>query len=289
MLRWILPGVVCLTISAPAHAAVESWRASGTVNSLQGTPSLLPIAAAVGDDFVIRFSYDGTAADTAPSPDQGSYPILSLAVSIASNQLEWVGPGGGEGHVAIQANTIGQNLWGVSGCLLPCSDPMIDQARLNLFFPPNTIQSDALTGPPDPSGASVQFGLFSRDFPAPEEAFVIAPLDSIVACEPEVCGDGAVGCDEQCDDGNTLAEDGCSATCTCEPEVCGDGVVGCTEQCDDGNTLDGDQCSSQCIPVPEPGQLLLVLVGSLVLGARRRYERRGGAGSRARAREPSRE
>jgi len=156
-----------------------------------------------------------------------------------------------------------------------CSDPMIDEARLNLFFPPNTILSDMLTSPPDPSGANVQFGLFSRDLPAPEEAFVIATLDSIVSCEPEVCGDSVVGCSEQCDDGNTLSDDGCSPTCTCEPEVCGDGVVGCSELCDDGNTLDGDACSSQCIPVPEPGQLLLAVAGGLVLAARRRYGCRG--------------
>jgi len=276
MVRWISLGLVGLMLSAPARAAVESWRASGTVSSLQGTTSLLPLPAAVGDDFVLRFSYEGTAADTLPgSPNQGNYPVLSLAVSIEGNELEWVGPGVGEGHIGIQANTIDPNLWGISGCLLDCSDPMIDEARLNLFFPPNTILSDMLTSPPDPSGANVQFGLFSRDLPAPEEAFVIATLDSIVSCEPEVCGDGVVGCSEQCDDGNTLSDDGCSPTCTCEPEVCGDGVVGCSELCDDGNTLDGDACSSQCIPVPEPGQLLLAVAGGLVLAARRRYGCRG--------------
>ncbi len=253
MLRWIALGLVGLTLATPAGAAVESWRASGMVSSVQGTPSLLPLPAAVGDDFVIRFSYEGTAADTLPNPDQASYPILSLSVSIAGNELEWVGPGLGEGHIGIQANSIDPNLWGVSGCLLPCSDPMLDEARLNLFFPVNTILSDALTSPPDPSSANVQFGLFSHDQGAPEEAFVIATLDSLVSCEPEVCGDGAVGCDETCDDGNTHDGDGCSATCTCETEICGDGILGCTEQCDDGNTLDGDTCSSECVPVPRAG------------------------------------
>jgi|GEM_PF-1611076 len=31
------------------------------------------------------------------------------------------------------------------------------------------------------------------------------------------CGDGAVGCDEQCDDGNNTNGDGCSSVCTTEP------------------------------------------------------------------------
>src|SRR5512134_524439 len=107
MVRWISLCLVGLTLSAPARAAVESWRASGTVSSLQGTTSLLPLPAAVGDDFVLRFSYEGTAADTIPGlPNQGSYPILSLVVSIAGNELEWVGPGGGQGHIGIQANSV---------------------------------------------------------------------------------------------------------------------------------------------------------------------------------------
>jgi cysteine-rich repeat protein len=64
-----------------------------------------------------------------------------------------------------------------------------------------------------------------------------------------VCGDGVVDSGEQCDDGNTVSGDGCSATCTIEqaPQpVCGNGVVEGTEQCDDGNTTSGDGCSSTC-------------------------------------------
>lgn len=63
-----------------------------------------------------------------------------------------------------------------------------------------------------------------------------------------VCGDGTKDSGEQCDDGNTAAGDGCSATCTTETSdpVCGNGDVEGSEECDDGNTADGDGCSATC-------------------------------------------
>lgn len=64
-----------------------------------------------------------------------------------------------------------------------------------------------------------------------------------------VCGDGHLDSGEQCDDGNNVSGDGCSATCTIEqaPQpVCGNGAVETGEQCDDGNTTSGDGCSSMC-------------------------------------------
>ena len=69
----------------------------------------------------------------------------------------------------------------------------------------------------------------------------------------------------QCDDGNTVSGDGCSATCQveagwqcsggnpfeadlCKNILCGDGIpsVG-PRDCDDGNTVGGDGCTSNCI------------------------------------------
>ena len=96
--------------------------------------------------------------------------------------------------------------------------------------------------------------------------------------ENGVCGDGFVGREEACDDGNRISGDGCSDSCKLEPAVCGDGrrdpgegcddannsndddcVEGChlaacgdghvrqfVEQCDDGNQVDGDGCSKDC-------------------------------------------
>src|SRR5712692_1024470 len=72
------------------------------------------------------------------------------------------------------------------------------------------------------------------------------------------CSDGIVQPNEQCDDGNFVSGDGCSAfcatehgyTCTGEPSACtttcGDGLVANVEACDDGNTVDGDGCSATC-------------------------------------------
>ncbi len=65
------------------------------------------------------------------------------------------------------------------------------------------------------------------------------------SCRLEVCGNRILDPGEQCDDGNTVSGDGCSATCQREPR-CGDGVVDPGEQCDDGNTVSGDGCSSSC-------------------------------------------
>jgi cysteine-rich repeat protein len=60
-----------------------------------------------------------------------------------------------------------------------------------------------------------------------------------------MCGDGVLDEGEACDDGNNVNGDGCSASCTIEA-YCGDGVLDIGESCDDGNNIDGDGCSSEC-------------------------------------------
>ncbi len=64
-------------------------------------------------------------------------------------------------------------------------------------------------------------------------------------CTLEACGNGTVEAGEECDDGNTDDCDGCSATC--QDEACGNGRVECTEECDDGNNTSGDGCSDTCV------------------------------------------
>lgn len=70
------------------------------------------------------------------------------------------------------------------------------------------------------------------------------------------CGDGIPTPAEECDDGNTTDEDGCSAQC--RVEGCGDGVLQTSfgEECDDGNDVDDDACSNTCtLPGCGDGQL----------------------------------
>ncbi|MEN9581886.1 MAG: hypothetical protein RJA70_4895 [Pseudomonadota bacterium] len=70
------------------------------------------------------------------------------------------------------------------------------------------------------------------------------------------CGNGVVEAPETCDDGNTVALDGCNATC--KLEICGDGIKnnGTAEECEDGNTNDDDLCGNDCkFPVCGDGQV----------------------------------
>jgi cysteine-rich repeat protein len=82
-----------------------------------------------------------------------------------------------------------------------------------------------------------------------------ASRDAGVLCAPSekreipVCGDGKLDEGEECDDGNNVDGDGCSAECTIEP-FCGDGNLDPGEECDDGNNEDGDGCSANCTVEP---------------------------------------
>jgi cysteine-rich repeat protein len=61
------------------------------------------------------------------------------------------------------------------------------------------------------------------------------------------CGDGFVGREEACDDGNRVSGDGCDDSCRIEPPYCGDGRVDEGEDCDDANALDDDACREGCV------------------------------------------
>jgi cysteine-rich repeat protein len=68
---------------------------------------------------------------------------------------------------------------------------------------------------------------------------------------PPVCGNGRLDAGEECDDGNQIGGDGCSATCANE-NPCGNGTIDAGEQCDDGNRTDGDGCDATCLLEPGP-------------------------------------
>lgn len=64
--------------------------------------------------------------------------------------------------------------------------------------------------------------------------------------ESGACGDGFVGREEACDDGNRISGDGCSDGCRSEPASCGDGRTTPGEDCDDANDLESDGCLNDC-------------------------------------------
>ncbi len=64
-----------------------------------------------------------------------------------------------------------------------------------------------------------------------------------------ICGNGILEEGEECEDGNNVDGDGCSAECEIEEEAprCGDGIINQeNETCDDNNLINNDGCSSTC-------------------------------------------
>jgi len=80
------------------------------------------------------------------------------------------------------------------------------------------------------------YGMFVLNNGGSCEGLAPAPLN---------CGDGTLDSDEECDDDNTAAGDGCDERCKIEP-FCGDGNVDPDEDCDDANTIDTDGCLHTC-------------------------------------------
>ncbi|HZP43808.1 MAG TPA: M12 family metallo-peptidase, partial [Candidatus Binatia bacterium] len=72
------------------------------------------------------------------------------------------------------------------------------------------------------------------------------------------CGDGVVEGDEECDDGNMVGGDGCSADC----RLCGNGLLDAGEECDDGNESYDDGCTPSCRL--EPCKILPATPGATV-------------------------
>lgn len=66
------------------------------------------------------------------------------------------------------------------------------------------------------------------------------------SCKLNVCGDGAIGGTELCDDGNDINTDACNNSCT--TATCGDGILQGAEICDDGNQSNTDGCLNTCVP-----------------------------------------
>jgi cysteine-rich repeat protein len=67
-------------------------------------------------------------------------------------------------------------------------------------------------------------------------------------CSSPLCGDGITDTahGEECDDGADNADTADHCRTTCLQPACGDGIVDTGEECDDGNTVDDDGCSASC-------------------------------------------
>ncbi len=136
-------------------------------------------------------------------------------------------------------------------CLIGCVDPSVTQCSDGRVCPQGLTcdvdhglcLSDDQTKACDGAayGAPCQFGSLSG-------------VCDLGVCIPASCGNGEVGPDEVCDDGNTISGDGCRADCK-KAEMCGDGELDEGEACDDanGNPADGcDMCTAtawQATPV----------------------------------------
>lgn len=96
-----------------------------------------------------------------------------------------------------------------------------------------------------------------------DTAVVVVPPGGGGGGRRHYCSNAVLEDYEQCDDGNLVNGDGCSASCLLEVQppveppveppllICGNGVLEPPEQCDDGNVADGDGCSAICVQEPE--------------------------------------
>ena len=101
----------------------------------------------------------------------------------------------------------------------------------------------------------------SSTFVACSKGAPVAQPEETRSQSSALLGNGKLESGEQCDDGNAVSGDGCSATGTIEAgylchvpgracslaSLCGNAVINAGEACDDGNTVaDSNGCSATC-------------------------------------------
>ena len=134
------------------------------------------------------------------------------------------------------------------------ADPRTSRRSVATASAPRTKPATTAT----PSRTTAARRIAARSTPAIRAIPVGKPCHRVARC-----GDGVLVLPELCDDGNTKAGDGCSATCkvelgfkcsgspsVCTPTKCGDKIVEGAESCDDGNTVPFDGCSADCQSEP---------------------------------------
>jgi uncharacterized protein (TIGR03382 family) len=179
-LREFLSVVVLLGLVHPAQAVVRTWRAEGTVDNVQGTVSLLPLAAVAGDPMVIEFSYDDAAPDQLADPNIGRFAVVSSSVTIGGETLDFLGPEPIQNR--IQTQLAGSfDSWILSTCRAECDPDDDDEARVGFFLPAGSRGGDALLPQPQLEDAdSTQFLLRSVNESTAEEAFIVGDFEALV-------------------------------------------------------------------------------------------------------------
>ena len=122
----------------------------------------------------------------------------------------------------------------------------------NVELPPDPDDDDdddddPLPPPPPPECDNCVAIDDCEDFVEFFEEVLDMDLGSAEICN-EYCGNGDQEEGEECDDGNLVDGDGCSASCEDEiaGSVCGNDIQEGDEGCDDGNNESGDGCSAYC-------------------------------------------
>ncbi len=139
---------------------------------------------------------------------------------------------------------------GVHGPESVCTS--VDQDGLGVRDPAASLQCYTIRRAPKQAGFVSRRVVTDDEFGS-EHVVALKPSTLCVPARratPPACGDGFVDPGEQCDDGNTVSGDGCSATC--KLEACGNGVVDGSEQCDDGAGNGTDNCCTTLCRLVDP-------------------------------------
>ena len=237
------------------HAGVWNAWSDCTVNGLQCTPinGIFQCLQSVSTDSEsIDDTNTGTESDTVTTDSPDTETTSSDSSPTDSDTAT---PGGTDSSTESDTTDTGDD----TGTSVPDTS---DTESGTVDFGADT--TDTTNATDNESTDSESGTVTETDDTADTES--VSPIDTESETEdsevvPPYCGDGRIMDNEECDDGNNLAMDGCTPDCQLEPicdsipaadgceSVCGDGVVA-GEQCDDDNLEDGDGCSSTCTIEP---------------------------------------
>ena len=256
-----------------------------------------PITAA-GDDVIVRPFGTSEARMRAiragtngviDSTPGGDDVVTTVVCPGVDNTLQSLPPFGSDDLILTVSPLCGVCA-GSAGCIIAGTNDVLETA-IDPADESKDYVSTGANGVSETVAASDDFQeiAFGRGFP--QTVCANAGPDGIA--QATICGNSVQDDEENglpgsdCDDGNTLSNDGCSAICRTEfcgdgvtqsdpmrPEECDDGnlrnddacVVGCrlarcgdgfaqrgAEECDDGNTIPGDGCTATCLREVAPG------------------------------------